>query len=66
MGWALARAQDPMCGTGMLLTEAPSSAMVLGADISLEMISRASAHFRSLRRSHWSLLQADAPLKLAP
>lgn len=54
-----------MCGTGMLLTEAPSSAMVLGADISLEMISRASAHFRSLRRSHWSLLQADAPLKLA-
>ncbi|CAL1159329.1 unnamed protein product, partial [Cladocopium goreaui] len=50
---------DPMCGTGMLLTEAPMHCHVLGADISPDMISRAAAHFRSLQHPHWSLLRAD-------
>ncbi|CAJ1358679.1 unnamed protein product [Effrenium voratum] len=49
---------DPMCGTGMLLTEAPVGAYVVGVDISAEMLTRAAAHLASLRRLG-SLLRGD-------
>ncbi|CAE7305866.1 Thumpd2 [Symbiodinium natans] len=51
---------DPMCGTGMLLTEAPKSSYVVGSDIDPDMIRRASEHFRALRHPRWALLRADA------
>lgn len=51
---------DPMCGTGMLLTEAPPGVQVVGVDISSSMIQRASAHLRSLRRPAFALFLADA------
>ncbi|CAK9053637.1 THUMP domain-containing protein 3 [Durusdinium trenchii] len=55
---------DPMCGTGMLLTEASDrNALLIGSDISPEMLTRAARHFQSLRRTAPSnggaLLQAD-------
>lgn len=69
VAWALASAAglqpgevvlDPMCGTGMLLTEAPKGAFVVGCDVDATMVRRALEHFRSLRHPRWALLHADA------
>merc|ERR1712070_1094857 len=51
---------DPMCGTGMLLTESPRGAYVIGVDSNPDMLQRAAAHFESLGRQRWDLLLADA------